>query len=405
MIGSKKLWILVVPFLFCFLIVPAGNVYAEKWEYVPFVWITDVTGPYTPVLFPAIRGFQYATEYVNKEMGGIKGVPIKFIYKDTGGKIGESVSAYTSVKAMKPRPPLICINISSHLEALRERLAEDKIAELGVISLASIYPLGYSFGWCPLYVDDFGAFLDWVAENRNKNERPRVAILTWDSAYGRAIMTEEAYAYAEKIGVDIVAKEVFGLRDVDVSTQLFRIRAKNPHWIFTNTTGAAPSIIAKSAQQMGYKVNFAGDNGIDVTSVNIGGKLMEGWVAAMPIASYKEKNLPGMKAVLESFDKHGGLAPKEAGVVVPLSWAVILTLREVVDRAVDKVGWENLDGEAVKNQLENLRDFTAGGLVRYDFSPTKHTPGKTVIMQIKNGQLDPITGWRECPDLRPAKFK
>ena len=402
---SKRLWFFVLILSVCFLAISGSSVLAKKWESVPFVWVTDVTGPYAPVLTPGIRAFQYAAEYINKELGGIKGVPIKFIYKDTGGKTDEAVSAYTKIREMKPRPPLICLNVSGHVEALRERFKEDKIAELGVISMDAVYPLGYTFGWCPLYVDDFGAFLDWVAENRKGKERPRVAILTWDSAYGRAIMTDEAYAYADKIGIDIVAKEVFGLRDVDVSSQLLRIRSKKPDWIYTNTTGAAPSIIAKSAQQMGYKVNFAGDNGIDATSVYIGKELMEDWVAAMPIASYGDKDSPGMKTLLSYYEKHGGLAPKDAGVMVPLAWAMLLTLKEVVGQVVDSVGWDNLNGTTVKNQLEKLSGFTADGLINYDFTPTRHTPNKTMIMKIKNGQLVPITGWRKCPDLRPAKYK
>lgn len=402
---SRKPWLCIVVLSVSLLVVSDGNAIAKKWEFVPFVWVTDVTGPYAPVLSPGIRAFQYATEYINRELGGIRGVPIKFIYKDTGGKTDEAVSAYTKIREMNPRPPLICLNVSGHVEALRERITEDKIAELGVISMESIYPLGYTFGWCPLYVDDFGAFLDWVAENRKGKEKPRVAILTWDSAYGRAIMTEEAYDYAEKIGIDIVAKEVFGLRDVDVSSQLLRIRSKKPDWIYTNTTGAAPSIMAKSAQQMGYEVNFAGDNGIDATSVYIGKDLMENWVAAMPIASYGDKESAGMKTLLSYYDKHGGLAPKDAGVMVPLAWAMLFTLKEVVGRIVDSRGWDSLNGSAVKNQLEKLSNFTAQGIVNYDFTPTRHTPNKTMIMKIKNGQLVPITGWRTCPDLRPAKYK
>ena len=66
---------------------------------------------------------------------------------------------------------------------------------------------------------------------------------------------------------------------------------------------------------------------------------------------------------------------------------MLFTLKEVVGQVVDSVGWDNLNGTTVKNQLEKLRGFKAQGLVNYDFTTTRHTPNKTMIMKIKNGQL------------------
>ncbi|MDY7031506.1 MAG: ABC transporter substrate-binding protein, partial [Thermodesulfobacteriota bacterium] len=199
-------------FVLCFF----GSSFAGKPKEIVLPLIIDISGPYAPITAPAYAGFADAAEYVNKQ-GGIKGVPVKPIIRDCGGRVNVAISHYMEFREMKPKPLIIMISVSAEGEALRERLAEDGIAAMCVPGGTAIYPVAYTFALYPLYQDMFGGFMDWVVENWNHEKmgrRPRIGILTWDTTFGRAILTPEVYDYAKKKNIDIVDKVMFSVRDL-----------------------------------------------------------------------------------------------------------------------------------------------------------------------------------------------
>ena len=379
----------------------------KKPKVIRIAMIEDLSGPYAPVLTGVHSAIMDACEYVNKELGGIEGVHVEPVIRDFGGKVDVAISAYMELIEMRPRPLTLGMLHSSTAEALKVRFAEDKIPSIVGTSTSSIYPVGYTFGRYPLYADMFGAFIDWMVENwdREKMGRgPRLAFLTWDTAYGRSVLIEECFAYARKKGVSIVGKELFGVRDMDVTTQLVRIRQKKPDWIYTNITSVGPAVIAKSAHSMGYNIKLANGLGNDWSAIKIAPKAMEGAINVMSFDSWDDHNSKGIKAVNRYFvDKKRKSSEKAAGYL--LTWTYVLTAAEAIDRAVKEEGWKGLNGAAVRTQLEKMKDFSPLGLGYFTYTPKKHAPSRVYISQIKGGKIIPITGWRDCPDLRPDKFK
>ncbi len=179
----------------------------KKPKSIKVVFIGDISGPYAPITGATHYGMIDALEYVNKELNGIDGVKMEGIVKDDGGRVAMGVQHYMEVREMRPKPAMVYIIVSALGEALRERLAEDKIVAMSVTGTPAIYPAKYTFGWFPLYTDLFGAYIDWLKETWNKPGAPRVAFLTWDSTYGRGPVTPECYAYAKSKGIEMVAKD------------------------------------------------------------------------------------------------------------------------------------------------------------------------------------------------------
>ncbi|MDY7032588.1 MAG: ABC transporter substrate-binding protein [Thermodesulfobacteriota bacterium] len=377
-----------------------------KPEAVYVAMLADLSGPYAPGTAGLNSGMKDACEYVNTVLGGIKGVPVKSILRDTGGNVSVAISRYMEVREMKPRPIVLIISVSSESEALKERFAEDKFPCISVVSVPAIYPPAYTFGMAPLWADQFGAFIDWLVETKEglkDPKHPKVAILTWDTAFGRSVLTDDCFDYAKKKGVEIVAKELFGVMDIDVSTQLFRIRSKKADWIYTCTSFLGPPVIMKSARGFRYKINLC-NAPMDWSLINIGGDVMEGVTGMLPFESWDDSEHPGIKLVDEWFKKKGR-KPSERVLGYLLAWGNIITIVECTRRAVDEGGWDNLDGPAVKAQFEKLRDFKALDLAYFDYTPKRRTPTKVKMYRIKGGKILPITDWRVCPDLRPAKYK
>ena len=98
-----------------------------------------------------------------------------------------------------------------------------------------------------------GAFIDWVTEDwaKKTGEVVRLAILTWDSTYGKPIMVDETRDYAASKGVDIVYEGVFGMRDMMVDTQMTAIKAAGANWVYDNTLAHGPKVVSGAAAALG----------------------------------------------------------------------------------------------------------------------------------------------------------
>jgi ABC-type branched-subunit amino acid transport system substrate-binding protein len=383
-----------------------GSSYAKKPKEIVIPCIIDISGPYAPITAPAFSGFSDACEYVNQR-GGVKGVPLKPLIRDCGGRVNVAISHYMEFREMKPKPLTMFISVSAEGEALRERIVEDNLMAMCVPGGTSIYPLANTFGLYPLYQDMFGGFMDWVVENWDFNKmgrNPKIAILTWDTTFGRAILTPEVDDYAKKKHIDIVDKVLFSIRDLDVTTQLIRIKMRKPDWVYTNIAVDGAVAIAKSAQSIRYEIKLGGNTTFDWSTIMLGGKLMDGATLVYTFKSWDDVDDPGIKLMTKWF-KEKKRKPTERMLVYQLAWANVLTLQEVISKAVDEVGWDRLDGAAVKRQMEKLKDFAPLGLTYYSFSPRKHAPGKGYIAQIRDGKIIPVSGWRELPDLKPLEPK
>jgi len=394
--------LLVGSFVLVVLALPAG-IYAEKPKEIIYAAIPDMTGPYADIVGPAYAAFQDAAEYVN-ETGGIRGVPLRIEVRDCGGKVDVGVNIYMQYREMTPRPSMIYGVLSGVGEALKERMAEDKIPGMWVCSTEVIYPAMYMFGAYPTYADLCGTFIDWLAANRKGDQKPRVAFLTWDSTYGKAILYDEVREYAKSKGVEIVAEELFSVRDVDLTSQMTRIRANKADWIFTNTAGRGPVLVAKAAREMGLKVRVAGSIGLDDSCLNIDREVFDGAVTVHPFANWSETENMGIKLMNKYIEKNNR-KPQYRTIMYPMGFTGVLVFKEVVERIVDKHGWGKVDGPSIKAEMEALKDFNPHDIATFSYTPKRHSPNRARVFEVQGGKWVPVTKEMECPDLRPAKYK
>lgn len=376
---------------------------AEKPKNLILGCIPDMTGPYAAIVGPAYAAFTDAAEYVNST-GGIKGVPLKVDVRDCGGKVDKGVNIYMEFREMKPRPAMIYGVLSGLGEALKERFNEDKMPAMWVCSTEVIYPPMYTFGAYPTYADLCGLFIDWLAETWKEKRPPRLAFLTWDTTYGKAVLYPVVMDYAKSKGIEVVATELFGVRDVDLTSQLTRIKAKKADWIFTNTAGRGPVLVAKAAREMGLKVRVAGSIGLDDSCLYIDKEVFEGAVTVHPFAGWSETKNKGIQLMNKYIEKNKR-KPTYRTIMYPMGFTGVLVFKEVVERVVNKMGWDKLSGEAVKKEWENMKDYNADDIAVFSYTPKRHSPNMAKVFQVKGGKWVPITGLKKCPSLVPAKYK
>ncbi len=393
---------------------------AAKPDKVVFHHFGDLSGPYAAITAPIVAGVNDLCAYYNTEKGGIEGVKVEQVFRDTGGKLDAALAAYSSFKESKPYPILIMLYGSAEGEALRDRFVEDKIACFtNSPSPTCMYPPGYEFSSIPSYTDSMGAFIDWVtADWSKKTGQPvKLALLTWDSTFGKAIMVDEVRNYAKSKGVEIVYEGVYGMRDLDVSTQMTTIKDKGANWVYNNTLAHGPKVVLGAAEALKMlnhdiydatpgKVHVAsGPWGMDESVLLLcGPDLSKGMVGPRSFASWSETDNPGVKLVTALADKNNR-QPKERvmgylGVIAGVNMCF-----DAIAKAAQAEGWDKLSGTTIKNQFIKMNNFDALGITRYTYTATKPESTSTRIFKAEGGKLLPITDWVSCPDLKPAAVK
>ena len=79
---------------------------------------------------------------------------------------------------------------------------------------------------------------------------------------------------------------------------------------------------------------------------------------------------------------------------------------QAITHAIDTVGWDNLNGEAVADALIDLSPFEAlDGVLRPDYSGGSRSPHVSQIRMIQGGPdaFNVLMDWTETPDLRPVE--
>jgi len=380
----------------------------------------DLSGPMGPLMVAAIPGSKDFCEWFNRTRGGIKGVPVDSVLRDNAGKVGVGVSAYEAFRLESPKPQLVMITPTFVSMSIMDRCYEDGIVELfDGGSNAALFPIKHNVGFTVHYAGSCAGTLAWARKNW-KGPAMKVGMLTWDNGFGKGIFDDQLRKWInEQEGIELVGEEVFKPRDVDVTTQIIRLRNKGANWIVDNTLGNGPVLISKALHNMGLlskdisdttpgKIHRAtGDWGMSKDVVRLGGGpggLMEGIIGPRHVASFSEKTNPGIKLIHEALKENKRGQNIETLYYVHI-WAKLNFACHVVERVVEKYGWEGLTGNRVWSEIVNTRHFDSLGLADVTFSPNYPVMGRCKIYGVKNGEILPVSDYVDLPDMTPASAR
>ena len=389
---------------------PALRTKANPGEKITLYHYGDVTGPYAAITAPLVSGFDDAVKALNAK-GGIRGAQVAVEWSDTGGKLENAISTYNRFREKKPL--ILFMYGSGETEALKDRLAEDKIPNLTFgVSGPGSYPPGWVFAGVPIYSDQFGLFLDWLTANwakvkpaKGQNlDAPRVAVVTWDTAYGRGALTPETQAYADKKGVKIVSKEFFAVGAPDVTTQILAAKKAGANVIYTNTLAHGPAQILKDSVSLGVRDEFliGGNNwALDLSMLALAGAASEGFYGPLPNLWWDDTGNAGIKEIEAQF-KANSRKPAEHSVGYLLTYGIVDATRQIMEKTIDRVGFDALSGAAMYETMQATGEIKAmDGVMSLQYGKDIRATNKARIMQVQKGKFVPQTDWMVVPDLRP----
>ncbi len=377
----------------------------------------DISGPYASVTGPLVNGASDMVKHIN-DTGGIFGATVEMDFADTGGSVDEAVAAYDRFTGADDNVLLFLLYGSPESVALYQRMAEDQIPAIGAgLSAEAFYgiPDGYIFGGGPIYPDQFGFFLDYITENwadvkpAGAGDEVKLAYLSWPGAYGQGALTDESRAYADSLGVEIVHEELYDLSPTaDVTTAILNAQAAGANVIYTNTLAFGPAALLNDLNALGLRGDFlvGGNNwAMDVGTYAFlaDPSYGAGFYAPFPFAWWNDTDNPAIQFAEENFAANERTAG-EHNIGRLLIQGFVDVAVHAIENAILEVGFENLTGQAVYDELTQISGYDAlGGLITVDYTNGRRSPS---MMQMRVDQGGPsnfnvIQDWTEAPDLRP----
>jgi ABC-type branched-subunit amino acid transport system substrate-binding protein len=397
---SAKIWmgfILCLAVVLCFGTAPA----AEKGP-IHFAILTDLTGPAHAQVSPQGWAVEDYIKYSDKK-GGINGHPLTVEVIDTKYQLPLVRTAYTRNKDRK-HTTMSFDALSGGIEAMKGQFLIDKIPVLMITGHGpAVYPSSWVFGTVPPYDDYLCAYADWIKKTWKEKRNPRLALLLGDYASGRS--PEMAKWYVEKIGIDMVCIEYVPLLPTDTSDILIRMRDKKPDFVFDTLMPDQCKVVLRDRFKLGIKIpqaNFVYNS--DLIKATVPLEAYVDYMGFQSAASWWEKDVPGVKLSYELYKNRGPIPVMTyiAAVGAAMVWV------EAVKNALNKVGYEKVDGQEIYNGYMQIKNFDAMGIFKnIAYSPDDLRGNKWVKLCIfnKDGSISPLTDYYEAPHNLKLKAK
>jgi branched-chain amino acid transport system substrate-binding protein len=349
---------------------------------------------------PAFRGFLDYVRYFNEEKG-IPGVTLEVLWRDSATDVNRFLSGYRVL--VDRGVPVIWSDLTIAYGGLGAILEKDQIPFLaGGPTATAVYPPGWMFGAWATDGEAGAVVLDYFRENWGEDRPPRLQLFVSETTFGREPAAEMT-KYAESTGFEVLPLEISPLVVIDASTQLIRIQERGADLVYIQNIFTAGGPIMRDVERLGLqdKMQFGG------TGMVMGGHIIrmapvgaEGFLAARGLPWIDETDIPGVKTMLDmEMEYHGEVydAPEYQS-----GWFYAAIVCEAVKRAVEDVGYENLDGAAVKRAFENMKDFNAAGMAKITYGPEDRRGCETfAVYQVQGGKIVRVSDYEEVPILVP----
>jgi branched-chain amino acid transport system substrate-binding protein len=342
----------------------------------------DITGYAGWTGEPSLRATQLYVEQVNAQ-GGIDGHPIELVIQDNESNPEKSTSV---TKKLIQRDKVLAImgpTITATTNAARPVVQEEKIV---LYSNSASFETNFPDSFCFAAGISSSMMVDAIFDYFMKKGFKRVAILCATDSTGQAWF-EMTTTAAKKYGIEF-ASERFNVKDMDVTSQLAKLKGINPQGLIVGVSGAPNAVIAKNFNQMGFNIPYAtgagniSDSflklmaGIEPETLIIPGAYCVVW-KDLP-DSFPQKKL--MTAFNEAFQRK---FKKEIDIYAAYGYDAIRVTVEAI-RQVKPEGPQ--DSVKIRNAIEKIKDFPAVYGTTYTFSKDDHRGLKKdacVMVQIK----------------------
>ena len=417
-----KRWLAVALTLVCIVVLavacvpPEADMPVEKEKAVKVGLHLVNTGAVAGTTEPHGRGQVDYLRYVNEELGGIEykdpvtGKPervmVDVVWSDNSLSIPRVLSDYERFKAAGITVMTIFPNSSA--AAIGRKAERDGIYLFGSSSASyspQMHPPSNFTASNINIVEQMGVMLKWFKDRWTEPRRPKVGVILMAGPFHK-VCGEALPPYIEQIGIDSIGFEWLELAALDSSIELTRIMANNPDAIVMNHTIQVGATVIKDMDRLGFKGKTEFITAHSTTDAKLTpaltGDACEG-VYSFRYASLVNEDLPGVKLARDSSQKYTG-RDLSSGYLVGFGHTMVLV--EGIKIALEKDGYQNMTGLAIKEAILQIKDFETAGI----FPPITVDPewpelSRSVkFLTFEGGEVKSVSDWFEPPVIREWMF-
>ena len=358
---------------------------------IKFGFIPDITGPASSLGLPE-RDTALMLQAEIDAKGGIKGRPVKLVIYD-----GESTETKTLLAAKKAIEEdqvaaLICCSQSGTSLAIKNAVQTAKVPMVSMAaSVKIVEPVKDSF-WVFKTPQSDHLIAEVLVDYLVTRKLTRVAWMNVDNAFGDSGRLEFDWL-AKRAGIAIVANERFGDKDVDMTTQLTKVKGGDAQALVVWAIPPAASVVTKNAKELGLQIPLFHSHGVaNKRFIDLAGPAANGvrfpagkllTAESLPDSDKQKKTLIAYAKAFEAkygprntFGGHG--------------WDAIWLAYRAVEAAAARTSPDDLVSfrAAIRDELEKIKEFVGISGI-FNLSVTDHNglDKRAVTMyEIVNGQ-------------------
>ncbi|MEJ2723142.1 MAG: ABC transporter substrate-binding protein [Deltaproteobacteria bacterium] len=322
--------------------------------------VINLTGPASTWGQFHAKGQQDYFRYINDVKGGVAGNKIDLTIVDHAYKVPEAVK-YVKMFCTADKMDIIATWDAGSGIMAKPICQQYKVPNINYSTYQGILkpPVAYAFLPFGAYDMDSYAVLEYIKAIHKGAGAPKVALLTYNNAYGKSIH-EPSKEAASKFGVDIVAIEEFSLKALEVNTELLRIKNSGADYVFMQCLPSAITMALQAADRVGYKGQFFGTwTSTDPDFFKRGKGLIRNRMHMQFCGGLPVDGTPGVKFFEEQWKRYKSVSKFDTAY-----WEGTI-IGMIMDRAfqiaVQKFG--DVNSETVNQALETFDKEHFGGLL------------------------------------------
>jgi branched-chain amino acid transport system substrate-binding protein len=345
---------------------------AKESETIKIGSTAPLTGPVAIYGVTSINGAKLAMEEINKN-GGVLGKQIEYIVLDSKGDSTEAITAYNR---------LVDEGIVAYLGEITSKptLAIAEVAAQD--NMPMITPTGTQFNiteagpnvFRVCFTDPYQGVVLANLAKKNLNAKTVALLVNNSSDYSDGV-AEAFVKEAEKLGLQVVAKEGYAEGDKDFRAQLTKVAAANPDVLLVPDYYEQAALISTQAREVGVKATFIGPDGWDgvakaLDSSSYGAIENSYFTNHYSVEDQNEKVQNFLKAYREKYNE-------EPSAFSALAYDTAYLMKD----AIEKAG--STDKDAIIKAIKESDFAGVTGHLKFD---EKNNPVKAVtVLKIVNG--------------------
>ena len=329
--------------------------------------IFSVTGPASFLGEPERNTAKMLEDDLNKA-GGLLGRKVEVITSDDES---DATKAVTAVDRLLKRDRVVAIVGPSTSGSTLAIVSKVEEAQIPLISCAAAKKIVDPVRrWVFKVAASDILAVKKIFHDLKQRGLTQVAILTASDAYG-AGGREDIKELAPQMGITLVADEVFGPKDTDMTAQLTRIKGTPAQAIVVWGTNPGPAVVARNRVQLRIATPLYMSSGVASKKfIELAGPDTAAGIllpaGRLLVAGQLPANHPQKKVLVGYLQEYEKRFAQPVSTFGGHAWDAVTVVAQAIRNAA------SADPAAIRDALEKIRGFYGTG-GEFNFSPTDHS--------------------------------